>query len=410
MGKVIVLGAGASRGAGFSPTPPVIDGFFREARQWYCENKGHDLYQEPWFQYACQTCFDAGGTVSCKDHINLEVLFLQVDQRCWKSQKEQIPRKRYSSLLKIVRYAIPSLLYTAHQASPEELKELSDPDKFLKKMADLELWRLELVTWQFIRLHLIFLIAAFLRYRTLNQTCRYHEKLALRLMPGDAVISFNYDTIMDRALKNTGGWDYSDGYGISFNPRGRRGCCEVPQLKTADRVLLLKPHGSLNWFSAVKLDIFTGSPAPALGQPFYYAANNEDIPWKPFVSLGVRNEQVSIEAPAIIPPVEDKESYIDLDARRNKLIPGQARESLYAHPYKPIHDLCERAVRSASQIIFIGYSLPQTDRWASDLFATAPPSCSIQVINPDKRVVQRYQQLFPGTEWICRTLAEYVGC
>jgi hypothetical protein len=392
-----------------------MDGFFREARQWYHENKHRDLYEELWFHYACQNCFIAGGTTLHKDRINLEDLFLCVDQRC-QEVREQVPSKRKFRLLEIIRSALSTELFALDDLH-QVLKEIPDSNSFMREVAKWELQRLELVAWRIIRLHLIFLIAAFLVYRTANQICQHHEKLASRLMPGDAVISFNYDTIMGRALDSTVIWDYSEGYGVSFDPQERRGCCEVPQLRMENGVLLLKPHGSLNWVAVLEPSVFAGAPDQPLGRPLgYINAKNAIYGWRKAFPLSklTKDGEVRIEAPAIIPPVKGKETFIgDLNDTTNQLIPGreQAGEYLYVHPYQPIRDLCERAVRSAGQILFIGYSLPQTDRWASDLFAKAPRHCSIQIINPETGVLERYQKLFPGrAEWICPTLAEYVGC
>jgi len=111
--------------------------------------------------------------------------------------------------------------------------------------------------------------------------------------------------------------------------------------------------------------------------------------------------------------LHEPENFIgDLNAREPQTIPGQEQqgERLYVHPYQPVWNLSEQAVRSASQIVFIGYSLPKTDRRVLDLFRQAPRNCSIRVINPDRRVLERYQKLFPGrVEYLCQTLEKYVG-
>lgn len=71
-----------------------------------------------------------------------------------------------------------------------------------------------------------------------TQTCPLHFKIVNHwLSPGDTVISFNYDLIIDQTLKQTGRWAEFSGYGMSEND------------STSDtEILLLKPHGSLNWF------------------------------------------------------------------------------------------------------------------------------------------------------------------
>lgn len=80
--------------------------------------------------------------------------------------------------------------------------------------------------------------------------CSYHRTLARSLRPGDTVISFNYDCIMDMALRQESGkrWDASAGYGVQVEEgadlwhdhSGRGAYAKVP-------IKLLKVHGSLNW-------------------------------------------------------------------------------------------------------------------------------------------------------------------
>lgn len=80
--------------------------------------------------------------------------------------------------------------------------------------------------------------------------CKYHEDLALSLNAGDAIISFNYDCIIDAALRDKArkSWDAASGYGIQvdrganyWHDHGGRGRVAKYPIK------LLKVHGSLHW-------------------------------------------------------------------------------------------------------------------------------------------------------------------
>lgn len=89
---------------------------------------------------------------------------------------------------------------------------------------------------------------------TRDVQCEYHAALAEWLTPGDAVASFNYDLLIDRALRNTGRWFADDGYGLAFHRIGARLASDVswrPPKATASYVKLWKPHGSLNWLYPV---------------------------------------------------------------------------------------------------------------------------------------------------------------
>lgn len=67
--------------------------------------------------------------------------------------------------------------------------------------------------------------------------------------PNDTFITFNWDTLLDRALADTGGWTPNDGYGLSFSSTfdgtWKSGVESSPNFFTKWK--LLKLHGSTNW-------------------------------------------------------------------------------------------------------------------------------------------------------------------
>ena len=75
----------------------------------------------------------------------------------------------------------------------------------------------------------------------------HYELIVNNLSPGDVIMSLNYDTLMDNELVK-GGWNPLKGY--AFKPKIKY---ETPKAKIySDNlrdVLLLKPHGSFNWFA-----------------------------------------------------------------------------------------------------------------------------------------------------------------
>jgi hypothetical protein len=81
-------------------------------------------------------------------------------------------------------------------------------------------------------------------------SCEFHEALARWLNAGDMVMSFNYDLLIDRALRKRSDWFPNDGYGLTFFRLGRRSGQDVEwrqPLLTRSAVTLLKLHGSMNW-------------------------------------------------------------------------------------------------------------------------------------------------------------------
>ena len=77
-----------------------------------------------------------------------------------------------------------------------------------------------------------------------KHTCPYHDILCTQcLNPGDTVISFNYDLMIDVSIKKNFKWNEYNGYGFREQELMR----DVEEVHESD-ILLLKPHGSLNWF------------------------------------------------------------------------------------------------------------------------------------------------------------------
>jgi len=188
------------------------------------------------------------------------------------------------------------------------------------------------------------LIPAVFRAAFNGMTCDWHDRIAQSLRAGDAVVSFNYDTLMDDSLKRwaRGIWDASCGYGLAVD----RGSAAW----TADRTpgpfprefpLLLKPHGSLHWFNVrpdeEKLDL--------RGDPYAQRAAKTNI----------------------IPPTWDK-------------------AILGRWPWKPIWERASRYLQQVRCLIVIGYSVPPTDLMSQALMKSSLSNAALRllvVVNPD---------------------------
>jgi hypothetical protein len=83
--------------------------------------------------------------------------------------------------------------------------------------------------------------------------CTYHDKLARVLSRGDAIISFNYDCLMDDALRRCSGaeWNADHGYCFSKPWKGEMAPWQSKDKRNGrlshNSIKLLKLHGSLNW-------------------------------------------------------------------------------------------------------------------------------------------------------------------
>ncbi len=81
---------------------------------------------------------------------------------------------------------------------------------------------------------------------------QHHKIIADSLSDHDVIMTLNYDTLMDNALALSG-WNPTRGYGFKANV-----LFEISKPKKYStklkNVLLLKPHGSFNWFAKGNFD------------------------------------------------------------------------------------------------------------------------------------------------------------
>lgn len=180
--------------------------------------------------------------------------------------------------------------------------------------------------------------------------CSFHAALVSALKAKDTIISFNYDCLVDHALRITGDRKWSARYGYSFpNPSRVEGHAvwDAPNAPTAHNksINLLKLHGSLNWFpfpdddsGAIRL---RERPYKQKGQKLY-----EIVPPEYVKSVGTR---------PVFP-------------------------TLWSH--------AELAIRKAKQLAFIGFSFTPTDLHVEALFrlALADTSAlkSAVIVNPTR--------------------------
>jgi hypothetical protein len=159
--------------------------------------------------------------------------------------------------------------------------------------------------------------------------CHYHDALCRSLRTNDAIISFNYDCIVDAALKKSSGksWDASSGYGVGvengadeWHDHSGRGAAAKHPIK------LLKVHGSLNWIRDPGKDTISLRKDP-------YEKKNRTA-----------NE--------VVPPIWNKR--VSSDAVLGKIWKG-ARTALQTGPV----------------LVVIGYSVPDTDLLSQVLLRVA---------------------------------------
>lgn len=195
-------------------------------------------------------------------------------------------------------------------------------------------------------------IQALLRTAHGKKTCSHHVQLFRNLKWLDAIVTFNYDLVPERALRalhsktKFGEWLY----GFGSRPRDSR---EVPDL--------YKLHGSVNW-------------EPDFKRGYVWARQNS---WKDFDSQpGYRAHGPAF--PILLPHWDKK---------------------VEKKPWRTIWQLAAEHLRQTSSLIIWGYSLPLTDLKAQALVKIClTPADSILknvcVIDPNRETRTRWRTLF----------------
>lgn len=173
-----------------------------------------------------------------------------------------------------------------------------------------------------------------------EKNCRLHKKLVEMLKPGDTIISFNYDCLIDDALLYFCNlWYPHTGYGISFNKIEG----DFPPYKTQPReseVLLLKPHGSVTFRRKNKKIMLLGLVNGI--QPLTMSFSGG---WKPF-----------IVSPSSLKKTHTK--YLEKILRQAKI-----------------------EIKNAHHLVVIGYSFPINDKHVAKILKTVPKR--ITIVNPN---------------------------
>jgi hypothetical protein len=202
-----------------------------------------------------------------------------------------------------------------------------------------------------------------------NPQCSYHKALVGCLSPDDAVMSFNYDWVIDYALKThgQGKWDPRQGYGVHVYASGAKArgtqywSCEenlaagyTPSLK------LLKMHGSMNWFEIPSEKREKEDARLRLRKRWWHQYGNLKF---------------EIAAPEWNKPTGDG-------------------------IYRRIWREARKALKEARALVVIGYSLPYTDLPAHALLMVdsddAAPLEILAVVNPDQSSRKRIRQALLG--------------
>jgi len=206
--------------------------------------------------------------------------------------------------------------------------------------------------------------------------CAYHEHLVKSLTTRDTIISFNYDWVIDHALRVYGQrkWNPVYGYGVPvYRDAGARFWATqragVGPLFPPGTIELLKMHGSMNWFS---VPTEMAHIRVRLRQRWWHQQGN----------------------------------------LRFEIAPPEWNKPIRAGVYREVWRRARNALRRSRALVFIGYSLPETDLPARALLLVDAvqeryvPLRWLIVVNPDPIAKARIRRtLTPRMTNRTRTLA-----
>lgn len=193
--------------------------------------------------------------------------------------------------------------------------------------------------------------------------CEKHKALADLIDKEDTIISYNYDLLMDNALRSRGKLT-DEGYKLSFYRTFKDSAWSKPD--SSDKTTtLLKLHGSLNWLRCRICD------------SILLWHSEKVVNWSTIRCPKCGAPDQSMER-ILIPPLLAKD---------------------YGEP--AINYLWFEAVRAlseANEIIIIGYSLPPTDFASETLMLSGlgrkRKKVPLTLVNPDPSIKGRFAEIF----------------
>ncbi len=196
---------------------------------------------------------------------------------------------------------------------------------------------------------------------------RYHNpnysglmKVLSLVEPGDNILTFNYDLLLEQGLCEKGIWNPIDGYG--FNKISKYEEVQIGSIEKS-KVNLIKIHGSINWVNEIGIETeFNDDISINLSDP--KTGNNY------FKELPIKLKYPRYKIKQFYNPVVILPTFLKHFNKSYEL------------------DLVNRAVRkikSATKIYMIGYSLPLADTIANFIFSQIPKTIEIVIINIDNK-------------------------
>jgi SIR2-like domain len=188
-----------------------------------------------------------------------------------------------------------------------------------------------------------------------------------KLNKGDTILTFNYDSCMERTLLACGKWSPKDGFGFVVDFVDE----ETEKLPESD-IRILHLHGCTGWYKTRS----------------FYPGRTVSLSSEFLECLGLfRIDSTTPDFPAAEPDILMHPTYL-----KTYELSGGADTSLIE-----IWRSAADALRRADNVFVIGYSLPEADSAALALLLGACDSTKIAIVNQDPAAARRLSALFGRT-------------
>lgn len=321
---VFVLGAGATRGSSFVKEskhcclPPLDADFFTQLQ--LIQNDKHKVRVGK----VIKSAVDLYGT---NFQISLEQMYTTIEHAIQMIDVTQVEKKFTAERLKGMRRDLEQSIAAVLEDS---LTESSDGGRSTHK----------------------------------SSSCDHHDRLVESVLrKNDAIISFNYDCVIDSSLKRKGGGKWSPRYGYGFK-LGSHG-----KLLTGDDHW--RPHELHEPQETVKLYKLHGS--------LHFQ----------FTPKQGAKETIQVT-------LKQRPYNFQRDQMRFNIIPPAWNKVYGEQPFRTLWKGASDELAKTFDLVFIGYSMPPTDLHATSLFRTSVSKKlkSLVVVNPDKGARQRIRSTF----------------
>jgi len=238
--------------------------------------------------------------------------------------------------------------------------------------------------------------------------------------PNDLFATFNWDTLLDRALLDTGGWNPNTGYGLTF-----RGVLDGSwknsfegEVKFATKWKLLKLHGSTNWLVPyMGVDFREWEFQPVVAQaddiflywhssmPYathksrwrggyvpstycYYPPNLPSYFFEEGQLAAPPGKIFAKMTPRLLAPFKEEDPTGSIPSSPVLITPvRQKKYDVYRSSIQSLWSQAVSGLEDATRIVIIGYSFPPTDTRPLDLIrgllAARGKEMTIEIVTPD---------------------------